>query len=248
MINYLILMAGKGTRFSEAGYNVPKPFIPITDKLLMIELACHTLSSDKEQCRYIFVCQEEHKKYSLENVLNGIAAGNECHIIYLTSVTEGAVCSALTAKELINTDDELIIMNSDQVLDWSYSHFLSYIRRENADAAIPTFIPVEGDPKWSYAKLSDDKKTIVEVREKVEISASATAGVYYYKTGASFVEASEAMIAANDRVNNEFYVAPTYNYLSSSSNIINYPIAGMYGVGTPEDLEIFKKTRYYLQL
>jgi hypothetical protein len=58
------------------------------------------------------------------------------------------------------------------------------------------------------------------------------------------------MIAANLRVNNEFYVAPTYNQLiATGSKIITMKTgregAGMHGVGTPEDLEKFKQTDFY---
>ena len=52
------------------------------------------------------------------------------------------------------------------------------------------------------------------------------------------------MIAQNMRVNNEFYVAPVYNFLiSNGAKIIYYNIGkdrdGMYGLGIPDDLEYF---------
>ena len=55
------------------------------------------------------------------------------------------------------------------------------------------------------------------------------------------------MIAADDRVNGEFYTAPVYNYhidqqsLESSVQILD--VDHMQGIGTPEDL-----TEYLLSL
>jgi len=120
------------------------------------------------------------------------------------------------------------------------------MRQEQVSGGIPTFIPQDGDPKWSYAGLAEDKVTITEVQEKKAISQSATAGVYYFSAGKIFVKAAEEMIANNDRVNNEFYVAPVYNYvINAGHRVINYPIVGMYGTGTPEDLELYKTTNHY---
>jgi hypothetical protein len=50
------------------------------------------------------------------------------------------------------------------------------------------------------------------------------------------------MIVQNDRVNNEFYTCPVYNYLvHDNKKIITYTISQeqMHGIGTPEDLELY---------
>ena len=52
------------------------------------------------------------------------------------------------------------------------------------------------------------------------------------------------MIDANIRVNDEFYVAPVYNMMiEDGMKIVYYNVGevghGMYGLGTPEDLNRF---------
>jgi hypothetical protein len=52
------------------------------------------------------------------------------------------------------------------------------------------------------------------------------------------------MIAADERVNNEFYVAPVYNRLIAEGAAVGVDNvgsvgAGMYGLGIPEDLQEF---------
>jgi hypothetical protein len=50
------------------------------------------------------------------------------------------------------------------------------------------------------------------------------------------------MIVRNDRVNNEFYTCPVYNYRISDNakiGIFNINSKDMHGIGTPEDLNYF---------
>jgi hypothetical protein len=58
------------------------------------------------------------------------------------------------------------------------------------------------------------------------------------------------MIKKNLRVNNEFYVAPAYNELIAEGKKVitvktGRECAGMYGLGTPTDLDFFKTTRWF---
>jgi len=93
---------------------------------------------------------------------------------------------------------------------------------------------------------------VAEVVEKKVVSNEATVGIYNFRRGSDYVRAADAMIAANLRVNNEFYVAPTYNQLiAEGAKIITMKTgrehAGMHGVGTPEDMDRFKLSEYYQQ-
>ena len=52
------------------------------------------------------------------------------------------------------------------------------------------------------------------------------------------------MILADDRVKNEFYTAPTYNYLIKAGKKIGITLIQedqMHGLGTPEDLKEYIK-------
>ena len=63
----------------------------------------------------------------------------------------------------------------------------------------------------SLAWDADDR--VLETAEKRRISDWASTGLYYFRRGSDFVRHAQAMIDANDRSGNEFYVAPIYNRL-----------------------------------
>ena len=228
----LIPMAGRGKRFEDAGYSFPKPLIDINGKT-MIQIIIENLNFSAE---HILICQKEHyEKYALKELLDLITPN--CKIIQVSEITEGAACTALLSKESINNDEELIIANSDQWVNWNNQHFLSFLRDNDADGGIVTFYSTH--PKWSFVKLDDEGKVTI-VAEKKPISNIATVGIYYFKKGKYFVEAAEQMIGKNIRTINEIYIAPVYNeMIQSNKKILNYPIAEMRGLGTPEDLSKF---------
>ncbi len=231
-MNVLIPMAGAGKRFSDAGYIFPKPLIEINNKP-MIQWVIDSLNL---KANFIFIIQKEHqKKYNIKSVLNILKPG--CKVIELDHLTEGAACTTLLAKNYINNNDPLIIANSDQYIDWNSSKALYDFSSKNLDGAILTFEAIH--PKWSYAKC-DENGFVTEVAEKKVISKNATVGVYYWKHGSDYVDSAEEMIKKNIRVNDEFYVCPTYNQLISKNKKIKiYNVDKMWGLGTPEDLNNF---------
>ena len=85
---------------------------------------------------------------------------------------------------------------------------------------------------------------VTRVVEKEVISNIATVGIYYFALGQDFVRAADAMIAAGDEVNGEYYVAPVYNYQIAAGGKVDTFDAGsegktVWGLGTPADLYRF---------
>tara|TARA_R110002012_G_scaffold234930_1_gene408612 strand:- start:16770 stop:18149 length:1380 start_codon:yes stop_codon:yes gene_type:complete len=233
-LNVLIPMAGAGSRFKEAGYTFPKPLIEVNGKP-MIQLVVENLNI---RANFIYVVQKEHReKYNLDTLLNLITPN--CKVIEVSDVTEGAACTALLAKEYINNNQPLFFANSDQFVEWDSNEFFYKMNETNCDGGIPTFNATH--PKWSFAKV-DENNLITEVQEKNPISNLATVGFYYWKHGSDFVKYAEQMIEKDVRVNNEFYVCPTYNEaIKDDKKIKPFHVEEMWGLGTPEDLIKFIK-------
>jgi dTDP-glucose pyrophosphorylase len=230
-------MAGAGSRFEKAGYTFPKPLIEVNKKP-MIQVVIENLNIE---ANYIFVVQHEHRvKYNLDTLLNLITPG--CKIIETQGVTEGAACTALLASEFIDNESPLFFANSDQFVDWNSNEFMYKMNESEADGGIVTFESTH--PKWSFAEV-DENNFVVRVAEKDPISTNATVGFYYWKKGSDFVKYANQMIDKNIRVNNEFYVCPVFNEaIQNGKKIISFNIKAMWGLGTPEDLELFLKEQF----
>lgn len=231
-------MAGAGSRFAKVGYKDPKPLIPVHG-MPMIEMVVRNLAPSRPH-RFIFICQRDHvSAYGLSEKLREWSA--DCEIVRIDGLTEGAACTVLAARDFIDDQCPLMIANSDQYIDIAIEDYLNDMEQRNLDGSIMTLF--SDDPKWSFA-ATDAAGYVTRVAEKKVISPHATVGIYNYKHGRDFIVAAETMIAKNLRVNGEFYVAPAYDMLIESGKKIGiYNIGhenrGMYGVGTPQDLETF---------
>lgn len=239
MLNIVIPMAGLGSRFARVGYSLPKPLIPIHG-IPMVRLVIENIRPSCEH-RFIFICQRSHlNEYGLQNNLKKWAP--RCEIIALDGLTEGAACTVLSAASAIDSEAPLMIANSDQYVDINIDKYLEAMEKNLLDGLIMTM--QANDPKWSFVAMNSEG-LVQRVVEKEVISDQATVGIYNFRKGQDFVRAARSMIARDERVNNEFYVAPTYNELTAEpdARVGIYNIGseghGMYGLGTPPDLDAF---------
>lgn len=238
MLNIVIPMAGAGSRFARAGYADPKPLIPVHG-VPMVQLVIDNL---RPRCphRFIFLCQRAHAQaYGLPQQLRRWAPG--CEVVLLDGLTQGAACTVLLAAGLIDDPHPLMIANADQYCDVDIDAYLARLEREDLDGLIMTM--KAHDPKWSFVRF-DAAGRVAGVVEKQAVSDEATVGIYNFRRGADFVRAARAMVARDERVNGEFYVAPVYNDLLREGqrvgvHNIGAEARGMYGLGIPADLDLF---------
>jgi UDP-N-acetylglucosamine diphosphorylase / glucose-1-phosphate thymidylyltransferase / UDP-N-acetylgalactosamine diphosphorylase / glucosamine-1-phosphate N-acetyltransferase / galactosamine-1-phosphate N-acetyltransferase len=237
MINIVIPMAGAGSRFAKAGYEKPKPFIDVDGKPMIVRVLENLFYSD---ARYILIARKEHIEKEAQLVAQ-IEKEFNAIFIPIDKLTEGTACTVLYARKYINNGEPLLIANSDQIVDMNIGDFIDDCNNRKLDGSILTFVDEFKDPKWSFAKI-DNNNLVTEVKEKVVISKYATVGIYFYSKGKYFIDASIDMIIENDRVNNEFYTCPTYNYAIKDGSMIgiyNIEFEQMHGIGTPEDLNLY---------
>jgi len=239
MINIVIPMAGRGSRFVQEShknpeYAIPKPVINIGGKT-MVEWALSSLPL-KNDFQLIFLVLKDHvQNNKIDEHLRRLF-GPGIKVIIVDRITEGAACTALLAREFINNDEPLLITDSDHYIDGA-TLFKDIEAYEKIDGIIPVFYA--NNPKWSYSK-TDENGYVTEVAEKIQISRNANIGAYYFKKGRDFVWAAEEMIEENDRTNNEFYIAPVYNYLLRRGKLIRLSRPRfVHGLGTPKDVEKF---------
>lgn len=230
-------MAGRGSRFAEVGFTAPKPLIDVKGRPMyswaMDSLPLHAAK------RIVFICLREHlTDLALEQDIKARYSKLNPVIIPLDKVTDGQACTVLEAREYIKTDEPLIIYNADTYCVSSSDDAYTNLK-DDVDGVISVF-QAEGN-KWSFARTDDDGR-VVATAEKRRISEWATTGLYYFTCGSDFVSHAENMIAANERVNNEFYVVPVYNRMIAEGANIRCDVAReVWVLGTPEDLAHFEE-------
>lgn len=237
-MNVVIPMAGAGKRFSDQGYREPKPFIQFNNKP-MIQNVIENLNIN---ANHIFIIQESSSyKDKLDDLLSNMNIN--CTILSVDKLTDGPACTALLAREIIDSNP-LLIVNCDQMIhDFDIKKLEEFVEVNNADGVLGAFL--SSSEKNSYMKLNTFGE-VTEVREKIVISNIATNGLHYWKNGRDFINSATEMIEADEKYNNEFYIAPTYNYLiKEGKKVLPYFYNLHFPIGTPEDLEKYKSLYGY---
>ena len=244
-INIVIPMAGLGKRFSDAGYKLPKPFLPLGNKTMIEQVIlnlnqCNQFSRHKFYFTFI-VNMNQLDIGEFENKLKGLAL-HDYQIVFIDFVPKGPADSALIGVEKTDISLPLIITNCDQIIeDYNFELFQKFCDVNDAEGVLGTFH--SSSPKNSYVRLSDSND-VIDVKEKEVISNVATNGFHWWKRGAFFTTSVNQMKRNNDTVNGEYYVAPSYNYLiQRGMKVLPYYFNMHYPIGTPKDYETYKKSR-----
>src|SRR4029453_3772841 len=104
MLNIVLPIAGRGSRFAVAGYTQPKPLIPVHGEPMIAAVVRNV----RPRCahRFIFVALAEHlERAGMHEALTQAAPG--CLIVPVDRVTEGAACTVLLARSEIDVADPL---------------------------------------------------------------------------------------------------------------------------------------------
>lgn len=186
-----------------------------------------------------FVCLKDHvDQYKINEVIAQYCESP--NIVIQEGRKQGAACSAMLAEHGLDPDEPILLANSDQLVDIDLIDFLA--SAIDYDGSILTFASTH--PKWSYAKI-DENNVVLEIKEKHPISDHATVGLYLWNKASHFIDGVNKMIAAGDTCNEEFYVAPSYNYTIPDGlkyTIMEIKQTQMWGLGTPEDLIRYVET------
>ena len=205
MLKIIIPLAGSSDLFINAGYHYPKPLIEINGKT-MIEMVVDNPSKIKRDHQFIFIIKEDDiNKFHLDNTLRLICPG--CEIVKLKRDTKGVLCSVLMSIDKINSEDSLLILNGDQVLDIDFNLVDQFWKSEGAEAGIVTFTSVH--PRWSYARIENNE--VVQTAEKNPISNQSIAGSYYFKNASKFFNAAFNIIKNEVKYDDNYYISPVIN-------------------------------------
>ena len=236
MINIVVPMAGRGSRFAGMEDDAPKPLIQVVPGKAMIEYVIDYLTLP-EPHRFIFVCLAAHVPLcNFKLFFHGKTRGHQ--IVLAPEITAGPAASALLAAPFIDNESELLVAYCDMFLSIDVTHFLRWNRRKGSDGGVVGYPSM--NPMDSYAQI-DAGGCVTRTAEKVIISDMATAGLYYFREGRDFVSSARRLLSSQHDGTAEVFVSPCYNELiRRGKTVLAYQIGRHEKIemGTPDDLRL----------
>jgi NDP-sugar pyrophosphorylase family protein len=239
-INLILPAAGLGSRFREMGEKNPKPLINVFDiPMILWVLSNFPLHySDKV---WIIVQRKDNLPNALADFL--VFFPFEVEFLEIDGLTEGPASTVALVLDRLPDSEGLIVANTDQFVFEDLTGFVEEVRSGESLGQILTMIAHSNS--WSYVGRGEDGQINLVV-EKSQISDEATVGVYGWSLVKYAKESFRDTFMNNIRTNNEFYVAPTYNFMIKQNQRVKSILIGdhevaVHGLGIPSDLSNFLK-------
>ncbi len=245
----LILMAGAGKRFADAGHLFPKPYIPV-DGGIMVEKSAKSLPGGDS---ILFVTRDELRNPKLEERLH--REFDSPRILSLNQMTEGQAATALCAKAQLNLEKPLLIGACDHQIFYDEKYFQKLTAEgSGVDALIFTYRNnpnVRRNPQ-AYGWVAGDaagQAHSVSVKKALPgnpMKNHAIIGSFWFRKARYFTEHTERMIQENCRIHNEFYIDQAMNYLIQAGFKVHvFEVDAYASWGTPEDLQTYEYWQRY---
>lgn len=228
----LITMAGLSSRFSMAGYNVPKYALKYNG-LTIFEWAVRSFENYFEDELFVFVLRPDDFAVAfVEDSVKSLGV-KKYKIIKLDRDTRGQAETAYLALKGFNEDFPVTIFNIDTIrCGYIKPEFLS-----DCDGYLEVFRG-EGD-HWSFVEPGPDF-SVTRTTEKERISDLCSDGLYFFKSKTEFCGIFEAALNAGEETKGEFYIAPLYNKMIKAGAKIKYDVIEIDQIdfcGTPSEYE-----------
>ena len=256
-LNILVLMAGAGKRFAEAGYTTPKPLVRDCNGKTILELTTSSLpfishrgEATSEQVDYelTFAIQKSHDlDGSLTQYLQK-TYGELIQIVPFARGTRGAIETALLSLKSLDCSLPLLVLDSDNKYNGKgFLEFLKRLQKSNNCIALCHFEPIDDTEKWCFLKLQPNGRTVLEVSEKKKVeNGKPIMGVYYFSSTSIFKEQATKILDIGEMVNGEYYMSLLPKKILSErdpwnklGHVDSYLVDKVVPLGTPGDFEAY---------
>lgn len=239
-IHLVMPMGGSGSRFSEWGFELPKPLIELHDKPFFY-WATESIRKFIPLRSLTFVILKEHvKNFNIDIRIREFY--DDANIYILDDVLDGAVLTCLEGVKLINDEAPVLFNDCDHLFTCkSFNDFCNNNDFSRLDGGLLTF--TSSDPKFSFLELDKDSNVLRTV-EKQAVSNIAICGAYYFRNRAIFIEAAEKYLV--NCTYKEFFMSGVYNVMAKENQIIKSFAVDMHlPFGTPDEYKVAQKSNAF---
>jgi dTDP-glucose pyrophosphorylase len=240
----LLPMSGLGSRFTTEGYGQAKPLIPISGIPMVLQAILDLPSCASN----IFILRKDMPDVLIiQNLLQETFP--QAKIIFLDQVTEGQACSCLAAESVFDHNEPLVIGACDNGVLYNSAHYQALLNDPKIDVIVWTkrYYPYATQKPMMYGWVDcDEQNQITQVKVKQPLACHEAKnpfviGTFTFKRAQDFIDASNAMIAQNQRINGEFYVDQCINNaIQLGKRCVAFEVDNYVGWGTPTELKIFE--------
>ena len=245
----VVPMAGLGQRFADAGYELPKPLIPVDGQPMVVRAVGELPPCD----RIVFVVHPEHvRRYAIDVALQRHFP--RCRVVATPGLTEGQACTVRLAAEALDEGESVLVAACDnshaydrrkfeRLAAGDYDCLLWTYRNDSRVLAKPA--------AYGWVRVREGSIDVAEVSCKQPISQTpladhAVSGCFWFRRAGQMLSAIDRMVAANRRVNDEFYLDVVPNLLvESGARVGAFEVDKYIGWGTPHELDDYLRWQRY---
>ena len=236
-MNFVIPMAGRGSRFQKKGYAQPKYLIEVNGKSLL-QYSLESLPLNLAT-KLIFILLKEHQtSFDVIAHIRREVPNKVLEFVVIDEVTRGQGETVLLSKPYVDMDKDLLVFNIDTHFKSEGLTAVLSDEKRKKDGVLGAF-HAEGT-HWSFAELNE-QQVVVKTAEKERISENALTGLYHFTNPDDFFSVAAYCIERGITDKNEFYIAPMYNQLIANGKefVLDF-VSEFIPLGTPEEVEQYK--------
>ena len=238
----LMPSAGQGKRFLNAGYEIPKPLLKVSNKPMFIQ-ALNDLPSTKKKLIVItetFKYSQNFKEQIDKNKLS-------CKIKFIKGDTKGQSETCYLAIKDSNPNESLFISSCDHGVIYNREKFESLIKDKEIDIIVwgcrdyPNALRNPEMYGWISLKNNSINQVSVKKRIKNDNFKSIIIGSFFFRKISVFKRLVEEQFTKKELVNNEFYVDSLINIgIEKGLNIKYFEVDSFLCWGTPNELKTYE--------
>ena len=222
---------GLGKRFSQEGYDLPKPLINVGGLPMIVRvLNSFNFKDDEVYISY----HRTLRNFNFEQIIKRHFPNLNVNFYCIEADTNGA---ANTLEQSLNYfglfGQNILVADCDVIYEESVLDKFTNLK----NSAIGSSKDYGKNPLYSYVKIKDD--LITDIKEKQKISDDICCGLYYFSSEDS-KKIKQIVEILNSSAKSEVYTSEVFDFLLKSKNKIQ-PIyfKSFQCVGTPIQLQAF---------
>ena len=234
----ILLMSGKGKRFRDKNYKIPKPLLPIGEKMMFEASMSNFPDCDK----WIFTVTPEIAN-NLEFISFKKNFAHPLEVLEVKKTTNGQASSTFLVTEELNAEDSCFIGSCDAI----FKKKIDLMKLEKSQFSVVTSVPslsqIENPESFGWV-VKDKENYSIYCKEKIIVEKNISQvilGYFYFKKIDFFNNGYKFMRSNNLFVNNELYIYVLAKHLLTTDlKFLNYEVESSV-VGTPVEYERYIK-------